>query len=79
MFVLVIAVNVGAGLLINLIPSRVIMNVLSTALSVVVGPILGITETVLYYDLRIRREGFDLEYLVGQHAQPPAGSADVAL
>jgi hypothetical protein len=79
MFVLVIAVNVGAGLLINLIPSRVIMNVLSTALSVVVGPILGITETVLYYDLRIRREGFDLEYLVGQHAAPPAGSADVAL
>ena len=77
MFLLVIAVNIGAGLLINLIPSRVIMNVLSTVLSVVVGPIIGITETVLYYDLRIRREGFDLEYLVGRDATPPASSTNV--
>ena len=79
MFLLVIAVNVGAGLLISLIPSRVIVNVLSTSLSVVVGPIIGITETVLYYDLRIRREGFDVEYLVGQNAAPPADSANAAL
>ena len=76
---LLFAVNIGAGLLINLIPSRVVINVLSTALSVVVGPILGITETVLYYDLRIRREGFDVEYLVGRDASPPADSANVAL
>ena len=77
-FVLVLAVNIGAGLLINFIPSRVILNVLSTCLSVVVGPIIGITETVLYYDLRIRREGFDLEYLVGQNTVPPADSANAA-
>jgi hypothetical protein len=76
---LLIAVNIGAGLLINIIPSRVIVNVLSTVLSVVVGPILGIAETVLYYDLRIRREGFDVEYLVGRDAAPPADSANVAL
>jgi len=77
-FLLLIAVNVGAGLLINIIPSRVIVNVLSTALAVVVGPILGITETVLYYDLRIRRDGFDVEYLVGRDPAPPADSANVA-
>jgi len=76
---LLLAVNIGAGLLINLIPSRVVMNVLSTALSVVVGPILGITETVLYYDLRIRREGFDVEYLVGRDAAPPADAPNAAL
>jgi hypothetical protein len=76
---LLLAVNIGAGLLISIIPSRVIVNVLSTTLSVVVGPILGITETVLYYDLRIRREGFDVEYLVGRDAAPPADSANVAL
>ncbi len=76
---LLLAVNIGAGLLINFIPSRVIVNVLSTVLSVVVGPILGITETVLYYDLRIRREGFDVEYLVGRDAAPPTDSANVAL
>jgi hypothetical protein len=76
---LLLAVNIGAGLLINMIPSRVIVNVLSTALSVVVGPILGIAETVLYYDLRIRREGFDVEYLVGRDAAPPADSANAVL
>ena len=76
---LLLAVNIGAGLLINLIQSHVIVNVLSTVLSVVVGPILGIAETVLYYDLRIRREGFDVEYLVGRDAAPPADSANVAL
>ena len=75
---LLIAVNLGAGFLIALIPSRVIVNVLSTALSVIAGPILGIAETVLYYDLRIRREGFDVEYLVGRDAPPPADSANVA-
>ena len=76
---LLLAVNIGAGLLIAIIPSRVIVNVLSTALSVVVGPILGIAETVLYYDLRIRREGFDVEYLVGRDAAPPASSPNVAI
>jgi len=76
---LLFAVNIGAALLINLIPSRVIINVLSTALSIVVGPVFGITETVLYYDLRIRREGFDVEYLVGREAPPPTDSANVAL
>jgi len=76
---LLLAVNIGAGFLISIIPSRVIVNVLSTALSVVVGPILGIAETVLYYDLRIRREGFDVEYLVGRDASPPADSANVPL
>ena len=76
---LLVAVNVGAGLLISIIPSRVIVNVLSTTLSVVVGPLLGIAETVLYYDLRIRREGFDVEYLVGRDTPPPPSSANVAI
>jgi len=76
---LLLAVNIGAGLLIAIIPSRVIVNVLSTVLSVVIGPILGIAETVLYYDLRIRREGFDVEYLVGRDSPPPADSANLAI
>jgi hypothetical protein len=76
---LLLAVNIGAGLLVTLIHSRVVVNVLSTTLSVVVGPLLGIAETVLYYDLRIRREGFDVEYLVGRSGAPPADSANFAL
>ena len=35
----------------------------STAVSVVLYPLLALTETLLYYDARIRKEGFDVEYL----------------
>jgi len=58
-------VNLGAVMLINLQPSKVITSVLATAVTIVVYPILGITETVLYFDTRIRNEGFDVEYLAG--------------
>jgi len=61
--ILTTVVNVGALMLINLQHSRVITNVLATALTIVVYPIFGITETVLYFDTRIRNEGFDVEYL----------------
>ena len=35
------------------------------------SPFLGITETLLYYDIRIRKEGFDVEYLAA--TQPRDG------
>jgi hypothetical protein len=57
------AVSFGIGLLAELIPSRVVMNVVVTAAHVVLYPFFGITETLLYYDIRIRKEGFDVEYL----------------
>ena len=44
-------------------PSKVITSVLVTAVTIVVYPIFGITETVLYFDTRVRNEGFDVEYL----------------
>jgi hypothetical protein len=57
------AVSFGIGLLAGLIPSRVLMNVVVTAAHVILYPFFGITETLLYYDIRIRKEGFDVEYL----------------
>jgi hypothetical protein len=66
--VLTIAVDFGVSMLLEHLPSRVLVNLISTALAVVIGPLFGITETVLYYDLRIRREGFDVEYLAGAAA-----------
>jgi hypothetical protein len=73
--ILTTVVNGGAVMLINLQPSKVITNVLATALTIVVYPILGITETVLYFDTRIRNEGFDVEYLAGAvtDTSPAAG------
>jgi hypothetical protein len=63
--ILTMVVNFGAAMLINLQSSRVITNVLATALTIVVYPVFGITETVLYFDTRVRNEGFDVEYLAG--------------
>jgi hypothetical protein len=57
------AISFGIGLLSGLIPSRVLMNVVATAAHIVLYPFFGITETLLYYDIRIRKEGFDVEYL----------------
>jgi len=60
-----IAISVGVGFLSSLFQSKVIANVIATAVSVVVYPLFGLTETLLYYDARIRKEGFDVEYLAG--------------
>jgi hypothetical protein len=75
--ILTTVVNLGSALLINLQPSKVIANVFATVVTILIYPILGITETMLYFDARIRNEGFDVEYLaatVGDTA-PTAGPA----
>jgi len=71
------ALSFGSGLLAQLIPSRVVVTVLLTAVSVVLYPFFGITETLLYYDIRIRKEGFDVEYLAA--TSPAATGQDAPL
>jgi hypothetical protein len=56
--------------------SKVVVNVVSTAVAIVLYPLFGLVETLLYYDARIRKEGFDVEYLAG--VQPNAGAAERA-
>jgi hypothetical protein len=63
--ILTTVVNLGAAMLFNMQPSKVVTGVLATIVTIIVYPILGIAETVLYYDTRIRNEGFDVEYLAG--------------
>lgn len=72
------AISIGAGAMVSIIPSRILLNVLLTALHIVLYPFFGITETLLYYDIRIRKEGFDVEFLAattpaiaGQPDLPP--------
>jgi hypothetical protein len=71
------ALSFGSGLLAGMISSRVLVNVLLTAVSVVLYPFFGITETLLYYDIRIRKEGFDVEYLAATN--PTTAGQDVPL
>src|SRR5262249_21993336 len=72
-----LAVSAGSGAMIDLVPSSVLKEVLTTAVSIVIYPFLAITETLLYYDVRIRKEGFDIEYLARAGA-PPAESPNAA-
>lgn len=61
------ALAVGQGLLGN----TVVANVLGSVLLLPLYPAIACLVVVLYYDLRIRKEGLDLELLAGA----PAGSA----
>lgn len=70
------AVDIGGNLLFGLTQSRVLVQLGSTVVAVIVGPLFGITETVLYYDLRIRNEGFDVEYLAGLAAPVSSQPSD---
>lgn len=60
---LTLAINMGAGMLSLMIPSVIAQNVVQTVATTLIFPLFGITETLLYYDVRIRKEGFDVEYL----------------
>ena len=73
---LTLAISVGVGMIASLISSRVLVHVVSTALSIVVYPFFGITETLLYYDVRIRKEGFDIEYLASGGAPMTTPTVD---
>jgi hypothetical protein len=72
-FVLSLGVTAFASLAHSTVVSR-----LATAMWTIVGwPLVGLTEMVLYYDARIRGEGFDLEHMAasldGSGATRPAG------
>jgi hypothetical protein len=49
-------------------------QVLQGAISILVWPFVVTTQTLLYYDLRIRKEGFDIEHLAGATAPVTAGA-----
>ena len=54
----VIANLIGAMLL-----SNTLTGILSALLIIPIYPLLAVVSTLLYYDLRIRKEGFDLEVM----------------
>jgi hypothetical protein len=53
----------GLGVLTAMFGGGLIFAIATVALSVLVTPLIYVTVTVLYYDLRVRKEGFDLEML----------------
>ena len=68
------ALSFGVTLGVALFGSTVLQTVVSSVLGIFCFPILGLSGLVLYYDLRIRNEGFDVEHM----AQSLDGSPDVS-
>ena len=53
----------GVSALAQLVHSEVIQVVLATIFTIVAYPLFALTEMMLYYDARIRGEGFDMEHM----------------
>lgn len=70
-FLIFFAIGVAAGLLVVLIPSPVLVVVAGFVVTVMSYPMIALVQTVLYYDLRIRAEGYDLQ-LMSESLGPPA-------
>jgi hypothetical protein len=63
-FILYIIVGATLSAIVGLFPIPTIATALLSAMAyVLVFPLVGIVTTLLYYDLRIRKEGYDLELL----------------
>ena len=75
-WIIFFAVTIGAGTLFGLLAlgSPVVSTVISTIVTIAIYPILALTEMVLYYDTRIRAEGFDLERMAADLGSTVPGS-----
>lgn len=65
-----VIVEFGGTLIASAIPMPELRYVAITAAAILMYPLLGIAETLIYYDVRIRKEGFDIEMMAAQPAEP---------
>ncbi len=76
-YFMVLVASTGAVIAAQLLPGVALQLVVTSLISVLVRPVLYLSIAVLYYDLRIRGEGFDLEHLAASldAALPPASGS----
>jgi hypothetical protein len=72
-----IVVEVGSAIIAALIPMPELKYIVITAASMLAYPLYGIAYTLIYYDIRIRKEGFDIE-MMAQRAATSGEPAPVA-
>jgi hypothetical protein len=75
---LTIVVSAGVTIAASAVGSTIILRVAETLIGVCVRPFFSIVETVLYYDVRIRKEAFDIEFMAGGDSAA-APSTNVAI
>jgi len=64
-FVIFVMLSFAVTMVAQLSGSIALSMVLQTLYTVVAYPLIGITQMILYYDARIRAEGFDIEVMTG--------------
>jgi hypothetical protein len=69
-FVIFIALSIAVSVVAPLSGSVAASLVLQSLFTVVAYPLIGITQMILYYDTRIRAEGFDIEVMAGALESP---------
>jgi hypothetical protein len=74
-FLIAIVPYVGASLLAGVFGSQIVQQLVGVVVSVILTPVYVASLVALYYDLRIRKEGFDLELMASRLATavPDAG------
>jgi hypothetical protein len=71
LFVIYVLFTFGIGALFAIFDSFVLTQVMGTVLTLAGYPLVALTTLLLYYDARIRGEGFDLEQMAGALDAPP--------
>lgn len=71
-FLLYFLGQLALGAVTGVVGSQVLNLVAQSVYTIVVYPLIGITEMLLYYDARIRAEGFDIEMMAGSLGPAPA-------
>ena len=74
-FVIFVMLSVAVTMVAQIVGSVAASVVLQTLYTVVAYPLIGITQMILYYDARIRAEGFDIEVMTGALGTPTATGA----
>jgi hypothetical protein len=72
-FVIYVLLSIGVLVLTGFLAfSVVVPQVVWTLFVILFYPIFGISEMLIYYDLRVRNEGYDVEMLAGSLGERPA-------
>ena len=77
-YVIYFVLSGGAAVAVAFSKSAVLNEVISTLSAIVLYPMIGLTQLMLYYDARIRAEGMDLDVMAARLDRAPAGGAPSA-
>lgn len=69
-FLIFYVVTLAFGLVAAIVGGGILFTLITTIATVVIYPVIGIMEMVLYYDSRIRAEGYDVELMANALGAP---------